>query len=309
MKFIEIARADKNDKKSESGNFVQVLCIRYPITFRKKLMPMSMLFDLGSKVNAIHPTFAKELGLSIRHTNVGAPKVDGTTLDTYRMVVIAFSLTDKANQTRFFEETFLVANVSPKIVHGIPFLTLSGADIDFLGWKLWWRTYTIMKALSTTRRIELVCMKKFAATALDLESKTFIVYVTSLSSIILPSSFPLKFDVHPSCRPQISGLIGKKALTKVFTKYLDFADIFLPDLASKLLEHIKINNHTIKLIDVQQPSYRPIYRIEPVELEMPKAYIKTNLANGFIRPSKSPVGALILFNRKSNGFFRLCINY
>ena len=53
------------------------------------------------------------------------------------MVVTAFSVVDKANQVRFFEETFLVANISPEIVFGIFFFTLSGANINFSGWKLW----------------------------------------------------------------------------------------------------------------------------------------------------------------------------
>ena len=37
---------------------------------------------------------------------------------------------------RFFEKTFLVANVSLEVVLGMPFLTLSGTDIDFLGHEL-----------------------------------------------------------------------------------------------------------------------------------------------------------------------------
>ena len=53
------------------------------------------------------------------------------------MIVAAFSVVDKANQVRFFEKTFLVANVSPEVVFGMPFLTLSGKDIDFLGQELW----------------------------------------------------------------------------------------------------------------------------------------------------------------------------
>ena len=57
-------------------------------------------------------------------------------LDTHGMVVAAFSVEDKANQVRFFEETFLVANVSPEVVLGMPFLTLSGADVDFPGREL-----------------------------------------------------------------------------------------------------------------------------------------------------------------------------
>ena len=226
------------------------------------------------------------------------------------MVVAAFSVTDKANRVRFFEETFLVANVSPEVVLGMPFLTLSGADVDFSGRELRWKTYTAEEALPTTRRVELVGKKEFATAALDLESETFVVYVPSLSSNASPSSSPLKLNVHPSRRPQVSGLIAEEAPTKVPAEYSDFADVFSPDLASKLPEHTEINDHAIELVEsCQQPPYGPIYSLKLVELETLKAYIETNLANGFIRPSKSPVGAPILFDRKADGSLQLCVNY
>ena len=79
----------------------------------------------------MHLCFVKQLGLSIRLADVGAQKIDGTTLNTYGMIVAAFSMEDQANQVRFFEESFLVANVSPEVVLGMSFLTLSGADVDF----------------------------------------------------------------------------------------------------------------------------------------------------------------------------------
>ena len=144
---------------------------------------------------------------------------------------------------------------------------------------------------------------------LNLESETFVIYIASLCSIALFSFFSLKLDVHPSYKPQKFGLITKEALTKVPAKYLDIADIFSLDLTSKLPKHTRINNHTIKLVDKQQLPYGPIYNLGPVELETLKTYIEINLANEFSRPSKSPTGTLILFDRKSNSFLRLCVDY
>ena len=72
----------------------------------------------------MHLAFAKRLGLVVQTTNVGAQKIDGTTFETYRMVVVVFSVTDQADKVRFFEEIFLVANVSPDVVLGILFLSL-----------------------------------------------------------------------------------------------------------------------------------------------------------------------------------------
>ena len=89
--------------------------------------------------------------------------------------------------------------------------------------------------------------KEFVAAVLDPEYKTYIVYLRLVSSNISPSSSP--FDVHPSQRLQISGLIAKEALTKVFAKYSDFADVFSPDLTYELPMHNGINYYTIKLVD------------------------------------------------------------
>ena len=172
---------------------------------------MSALFDSGSEVNVMHLAFIERLGLVVRTTNVGAQKIDGTTFETYGMMVAAFSVTDQADRVRFFEETFLVANVSPDVVLGMPFLTLSGADVDFPKRELRWRSYTIEEALPTTKRVELVGKKEFAAAALDPGHETFVVHVASLES---PSSTQ-KGDVHPSCRAQIAGI---RVTTRLVTK-------------------------------------------------------------------------------------------
>ena len=218
-------------------------------------------------------------------------------LDTHGIIIAAFSVEDKVNRVRFFEETFLVANVSPKVVLEMLFLTLSGTDVDFLGRELRWRTYIIKKALPTTKHIKLVEKKEFAAAVLNPEHETYVVHIASLSSTPLASLGSTLLDVYPSQRPQISGLIAEKALTKVPAKYSDFADVFSLDLTSELPKHSGINNHAIELVEgCQQPPYRPFHSLGPMELETLKAYIETNLANGFIRPSKSPVKAPILFD-------------
>ena len=159
-------------------------------------------------------------------------------LDTREIVVTVFSMTDKANQVRFLEKIFLVANISPKVVFEMHFLILSGVNIDFLGREFQWRTYTTEEALPTTRHIELVSKKKFAFAALDPESETFVIHVASLSYVMLLSFSP--FDVHPSHRSQIAGLISKEAFTKVPSKYIDFTDVFSLDLEFKFPEHTRI---------------------------------------------------------------------
>ena len=71
--------------------------IHYPVQFRRDMAWVQALIDSRSEVNTIHLTFAKQLGLFVRPINVGAQKIDNTTLDTYGIVVAAFSIMDKAN--------------------------------------------------------------------------------------------------------------------------------------------------------------------------------------------------------------------
>ena len=92
-------------------------------------------------------------------------------------------------------------------------------------------------------------------------------------------------------------------------EYADYTNVFSPNSAAELPEHIGIDDHPIDLINDKQPPYGLIYSLGPVELETLKTYIKTNLANGFIRPSKSPAGAPILFIRKKDGSLQLCVDY
>ena len=145
-------------------------------------------------------------------------------------------------------------------------------------------------------------MKEFTVAALDPEYETFVIHIAALS--LDPGD-----EVHPSRKAQIAHLKADGVFTKVLSKYADFVDLFSPELAAKLFKHTRINNHAIELVDDWQLSYSPIYSLSSLELEILKAYIKNNLANGFIRPSKSSAGALVFFDKKPDGSLRLCMYY
>ena len=137
---VENIKTNKDNKNLET-NLTWILYIQYSIIFWKK--SILTFFGLSNKVKAIYPTFAKELGFSVRHIDVVAQKIVSTMLDSNRIVVAAFSLTNKANWIRFFEETILVPNVRSERVLEMFFLILSNADVDFLDQKFRWRTYII----------------------------------------------------------------------------------------------------------------------------------------------------------------------
>ncbi len=77
----------------------------------------------------------------------------------------------------------------------------------------------------------------------------------------------------------------------------------------ELFENTRMNEHAIELMDGNQLPYEHIYAFSPVELETLKIYIKTHLKTGFIQPSKSPAGILILFDKKLDGSLCLSVDY
>ena len=115
--------------------------------------------------------------------------------------------------------------------------------------------------------------------------------------------------MHPSKKAQIANLKVDKAFTKVPSKYVDFVNVFSLKLIVKLSKHMGVNNYTIRLVDNQQPLYGFIYNLGSIKLEILKTYIKNNLANSFIKPSKFFVKTSIFFDKKLNRSLRLYINY
>ena len=310
MTFILMTKNSEEVILVSAKKMEQITCIRYPIIFSgivtqdgSALDPVLTLLDSSSEVNVMHPAFAKKLGLVMQTTNISAQKIDRTIFKTCAMVVAAFSVTNPANKVKFFEEIFLVTNISPDIFLGMFFFTLSGADIDFPKREFWWRSYTIEKAFLTTKQVELIRKKEFAAAALDLGHETFVIHIAFFDIHSQES------NIHPSRRAQIAALVGNEAPTSISTEYFDFVDVFSPKLISKLLENTGINDYAIELVDDWQSPYGPIYSLGPVELETLKTYIETNLANSFIKPSKSPARALILFDKKLNKNLWLCVDY
>ena len=118
-----------------------------------------------------------------------------------------------------------------------------------------------------------------------------------------------EIPVYSKRQAQVGALLFDKTLNKVPAEYSDYSNIFLAENAVELPENTGMNKHAIQLEKGKQRSLDPIYSLGPVKLETLKTYIKTNLANGFIRPSKFPAGESILFDRKPDRSFRLCVDY
>lgn len=87
-----------------------------------------------------------------------------------------------------------------------------------------------------------------------------------------------------------------------------YDDVFPKDLPKQLPPHRSID-HKIELVPGSTPPSRPVYRMSPAELDELKKQLTELLDHGFIRPSKSPYGAPVLFVKKKDGSIRMCIDY
>ncbi|GJW52185.1 putative reverse transcriptase domain-containing protein [Tanacetum coccineum] len=87
---------------------------------------------------------------------------------------------------------------------------------------------------------------------------------------------------------------------------------WLSDHKAEIICHEKIVRIPLldgKLIPGATLVAKSPYRLAPSELEELSGQLKELQDKGFIRPSSSPWGALILFAKKKDGSFRMCIDY
>ncbi|GKC92779.1 putative reverse transcriptase domain-containing protein [Tanacetum coccineum] len=87
----------------------------------------------------------------------------------------------------------------------------------------------------------------------------------------------------------------------------NFPEVFPDDLPG--LPPPRQVEFRIELVPGAAPVARAPYRLAPSELKELSDQLKELLEKGFIRPSSSPWGALVLFVKKKDGSFRMCIDY
>ncbi|GKD84230.1 hypothetical protein Tco_1351069, partial [Tanacetum coccineum] len=87
----------------------------------------------------------------------------------------------------------------------------------------------------------------------------------------------------------------------------DFPEVFLDDLSG--LPPLWEIEFRIELIPGAVPIAKSPYRLVPSELKELSGQLKELQDKYFIRPSSSPWGALVLFVKKKDGSFRMCIDY
>ncbi|GJU93736.1 putative reverse transcriptase domain-containing protein [Tanacetum coccineum] len=87
----------------------------------------------------------------------------------------------------------------------------------------------------------------------------------------------------------------------------DFTDVFREDLLG--LPPQRQVEFRIDLVPRATPVAKSSYRLAPLEMQEVFGQLQELQDKGFIRPSHSPWGAPVLFVKKKDGSFRMCIDY
>ncbi|GJS46842.1 putative reverse transcriptase domain-containing protein [Tanacetum coccineum] len=120
----------------------------------------------------------------------------------------------------------------------------------------------------------------------------------------MEKGFPI-FLAHVTTR-EIEDKSEKKRLEDV-PIVQDFPEVFPEDLPG--LPPTRQVEFQIDLVPGAAPVARAPYRLAPSEMKELSEQLKELSDKGFIRPSSSPWGAPVLFVKKKDGSFRMCIDY
>jgi hypothetical protein len=100
----------------------------------------------------------------------------------------------------------------------------------------------------------------------------------------------------------------KRPAEVLLEAYKDYIDVF-NEKEARLLPDYSLYKLVIKLIKGKQPLFSPLYNLLEAKLKVLREYLDKNLQRGWIRKSRSPASALILFVKKKDRGLRLCIDY
>ena len=60
-----------------------------------------------------------------------AQNIDGSALETFKIVIADFQIEDKVGRPRFFQKTFLIANTKFEVILEMYFLKIRNVDVSF----------------------------------------------------------------------------------------------------------------------------------------------------------------------------------
>jgi hypothetical protein len=255
----------------------------------------TIMVDGGSTGNFVSAAFADKCGATLTPTSspVRVSMANGHIHTCHKTAMLSFSAQGHRETIRL---TVLPSLAGCDVILGMPWLKAHNPHID-------WRTHEIrITASSGTSHLfpsskskPPVCIHARLVTAnqfvhLARQSEAYL-------AVVRPSQDgPPQPGSSSEQHPLASALLT------------EFQDVFPENLPPGLPPERSVD-HRIELVPGSDPPNKPPYRLSPAEQDVLKKQLEELTELGFIRPSKSPYGAPVLFVKKKDGGLRLCIDY
>ncbi|KAK9075289.1 hypothetical protein SSX86_003612 [Deinandra increscens subsp. villosa] len=157
---------------------------------------------------------------------------------------------------------------------------------------------------------EIVCGEKVVRIPLPSGETLSIQGEKSGSKLRIISSMKTRKCLRKGCHAILAHVTEKKSEEKKLEDIpivRDYPEVFPEDLPG--LPPSRQVEFRIDLVPGAAPVARSPYRLAPSEMQELSSQLQELLDKGFIRPSSSPWGAPVLFVKKKDGSFRMCIDY
>ena len=249
--------------------------------------PLEALVDGGSQLNLLSAMVAKEQNLQVDPLpSLLAEGVNGGSIPVYGTTTVTILVTDSRGKQETQEIPFVVTDLRRYPVYlGLPWIDAYQPKLNYASRRMLFKGNKV----SERGRFQKVATEDAAEFDRTMRDPRTEVYACSV------------------------GFVGQNGaerveMTQLPPEYSEYADVASEDDSKELAEHSR-NDLAINIAEGEAPPYQPLYGLSEAELVVLRKYLAEFMERGWIRRSKSPAGAPILFAKKKDGSLRLCVDY
>lgn len=340
LNFIDTAVAAAGGSEKETLDCLVYCCIRQTtagpaagpmLQYRGQVGNVAATFmaDTGASINCTSSEFVTKHGLAVvplRKTDPTEVRLaDNSVIPiTGRLSHATFRIGDYADSAAN-HDIYVVGIRGFDVILGYPWLQKVNPDVDWQTGCLTVTTgdgqHTVLTPHAAHRRGGTFQLCSAAACVRSLQTGV-VWHLTTITPAELEDTDTTKATVNSMAADSATAAAVKEdidwlrsllthlpprdaeALRKILKDYLDVLGP-LPDG----LPPERDVGHKIETIPGAPPPNRNYEKLSEPELMELRRQLKELVDKGFIRPSASPYGAPVLFARKADGTFRLCIDY
>ena len=243
--------------------------------------------DGGSQLNLLSAMVAKEQNLQVDPLpSLLAEGVNGGSIPVYGTTTVTILVTDSRGKQETQEIPFVVTDLRRYPVYlGLPWIDAYQPKLNYASRRMLFKGNKV----SERGRFQKVATEDAAEFDRTMRDPRTEVYACSV------------------------GFVGQNGaerveMTQLPPEYSEYADVASEDDSKELAEHSR-NDLAINIAEGEAPPYQPLYGLSEAELVVLRKYLAEFMERGWIRRSKSPAGAPILFAKKKDGSLRLCVDY